>query len=111
MALCGEWRSARCSSLAGSDGEPYQVLPQLDKYPPVRLEHLERPQRTSLVASLEDMFSFVLVVNRVPLVERCHVAVAVSVLQCVCLCVRSRAYSLMHSIRADATLPERSMAS
>ncbi len=56
------------------------MLPKLDEYPSVCLEHLERPERTPLVAGLEHVFPLVWVVDRVSLVERRPVAVVVLVL-------------------------------
>ncbi len=62
------------------------MLPELDKYPPVRLEHLECPQGTPLMARLEDVVLLDGVVERIALVECSSVAAAVSV--CVLLLIR-----------------------
>ncbi len=55
------------------------MLPKLDEYAPVRLEHLEGPQGTPLMAGLEDVVLLDGVVERIALVECGSVAAVVSV--------------------------------
>ena len=86
------------------------MLPELDEYPAVCLEHLERSQGAPLVARLEDMLPLFCVVERVALVERRSVAAAASVSAPVCPYTGLIPYSLMHRTRVEATLPVRSTA-
>lgn len=45
------------------------MLPQLDEYPAIFLENLQRPKRAPFVAGLEHAFFLVWVVELVPLIE------------------------------------------
>jgi hypothetical protein len=87
MALCGGSISASpyVVRLLGT----YQVLPQLDEYPPIFLEYLQGPVRASLVAGLEYVFPLVCVVKLIPLVECCSIAAIMSAFCPLLLAVRA----------------------
>jgi hypothetical protein len=84
---------------------PYQVLSQLDKNTAILLENLQGSLGATFVASLERPFSFFVILNRCPFIQRFTVTGTTLAGIFPPPTRLFIAHSLMHNAKAAATLP------
>lgn len=103
MALCKQ--VSGCETRLWGCCRAYQVLSQLDEYAAILFQDLECPLGTSLVAALQQRALLLLILDLIPLVQRCSVAGQVQVSFWKDAQRRGATHSFIQMNRAEATLP------